>query len=313
MYYLYTKNLPFTNSDLFAYNYFNKKEKACFVILTNEERLNKLLFKMVKNSYDLDYIEIKDFNNIEENLIDLDNILSIGKKVSYSNKKVDGSEFYLDFEYIDKNDCLEGREFHFPLIELNFFTQYQLFFASKVRKMVNLHRYLHMISVANNAFNVANNNQVDPYIAYMAGYYHDITRENKISENYFKEVDEKFAKYFKGKIPLFLYHQFTAPLYLEKEYKINNKEVLKAINFHTTGSTNMSKLDKIIFAVDKIEPNRDFISKDFYLDLIENIDSGFQMVLKANKEYLEAQKSYSLTDENLLTLSCYKAYLEGKN
>ena len=42
------------------------------------------------------------------------------------------------------------------------------------------------------------------------------------------------------------------------ECKIEDKEILSARRWHTTGKENMSKLDKIIYLADMIEPSRDF-------------------------------------------------------
>ena len=46
------------------------------------------------------------------------------------------------------------------------------------------------------------------------------------------------------------------------EFSISDNEVLEAIRVHTTGKVHMSKLDKVIFLADYIEPNRDFPGVD---------------------------------------------------
>lgn len=48
----------------------------------------------------------------------------------------------------------------------------------------------------------------------------------------------------------------------EKEYGIKNKDVLNAIEFHTTGRENMSLLEKVIYLADYIEPDRKFQGLD---------------------------------------------------
>ena len=46
------------------------------------------------------------------------------------------------------------------------------------------------------------------------------------------------------------------------EFSITDSEILEAIRVHTTGKVGMSKLDKVIFLADYIEPNRDFPGVD---------------------------------------------------
>ena len=44
----------------------------------------------------------------------------------------------------------------------------------------------------------------------------------------------------------------------EHEFNITDEDILNAIRFHTTGRAGMSKLEKIIYIADMIEPNRTF-------------------------------------------------------
>ncbi|HBT73842.1 MAG TPA: phosphohydrolase [Lysinibacillus sp.] len=44
----------------------------------------------------------------------------------------------------------------------------------------------------------------------------------------------------------------------QSEFGITDDELLNAIRFHTTGRVGMSRLEKIIFVADMIEPNRRF-------------------------------------------------------
>ena len=44
----------------------------------------------------------------------------------------------------------------------------------------------------------------------------------------------------------------------KREYGIKDEEILNAIRFHTTGRKNMTKLEKLIYLADYIEPNRKY-------------------------------------------------------
>ncbi len=49
---------------------------------------------------------------------------------------------------------------------------------------------------------------------------------------------------------------------LKLELGIENPTVLEAVRVHTMGSLHMSRLDKIIFLADMIEPGRDYPGQD---------------------------------------------------
>ena len=70
----------------------------------------------------------------------------------------------------------------------------------------------------------------------------------------------------------------------------------------------MTKLDKIVFAADKIEPLRGFDSSDLIKAMKEDVDNGFKEVLKANREYIK-EHSKEVAYEDKLTLACYESYL----
>ncbi|OPJ55563.1 bis(5'-nucleosyl)-tetraphosphatase (symmetrical) YqeK [Alkalithermobacter paradoxus] len=51
--------------------------------------------------------------------------------------------------------------------------------------------------------------------------------------------------------------------YISKDiFKVDDESILSAITYHTTGKENMSKLEKIIYVADFIEPNRDYPGVD---------------------------------------------------
>ena len=59
-----------------------------------------------------------------------------------------------------------------------------------------------------------------------------------------------------------LLHGLAGMIRAKYEFSISDNEVLEAIRVHTTGKVHMSKLDKVIFLADYIEPNRDFPGVD---------------------------------------------------
>ncbi|GIO22061.1 bis(5'-nucleosyl)-tetraphosphatase (symmetrical) YqeK [Oceanobacillus sp. J11TS1] len=59
-----------------------------------------------------------------------------------------------------------------------------------------------------------------------------------------------------------LWHGPVASIRIEEKYAVTDQEIKDAIFFHTTGRANMTKLDKIIFLADYIEPGRAFPGVD---------------------------------------------------
>ncbi len=78
--------------------------------------------------------------------------------------------------------------------------------------------------------------------------------------------------------------------YIAKEkYGIQNPEILSAITWHTTGKPKMSKLEKIVYVADYIEPQRD---KAPHLDSIrrlafQDLDECIHEILKDTLAYLD--------------------------
>jgi nicotinate-nucleotide adenylyltransferase len=107
-----------------------------------------------------------------------------------------------------------------------------------------------------------------------------------------------------------IYHQFTGSIIAETSYNILDRDVLKAIKFHATASSNMSKLDKIIYCADKLEPGRDLESIKLIELCKKDINLGFSEVLKNNYEYL---KKFISKEHKIhpLTIGAYNKYVKG--
>lgn len=85
-----------------------------------------------------------------------------------------------------------------------------------------------------------------------------------------------------------LLHAKLGAYLAEHEYEIEDKDILDAIEWHTTGRPDMTLLEKIIFIADYIEPNRKPLP---HIDLVRklaftDIDAAIKQVLKDTLEYL---------------------------
>jgi len=77
----------------------------------------------------------------------------------------------------------------------------------------------------------------------------------------------------------------------QRDFEIWDEEILKAIECHTTGCTRMSKLDKIIFLADLIEPGRNFPGiSEIRRKAFKNLDEAVVMAMDNKIEYVLSQK-----------------------
>lgn len=76
------------------------------------------------------------------------------------------------------------------------------------------------------------------------------------------------------------------------EYGVNDKEILDAICYHTTGRPNMTLLDKIIYVSDYMEPNRNHAPnlEGIRKLAFEDLDAALLEILKATLDYLDRGK-----------------------
>ena len=75
-----------------------------------------------------------------------------------------------------------------------------------------------------------------------------------------------------------------------KEFGITDRDILCAIEFHTTGRKNMTLLEKIIYIADLIEPSRDF--------------EGLELIQKLSKKDLDAAMQAALRREIVHVMEC---------
>lgn len=126
----------------------------------------------------------------------------------------------------------------------------------KLRKELDADRYQHTLGVMFTATSLAMCYGEDIEKAQCAGLLHDcakcIPNEKKLRmcEDYGIDVTKT-----ERNAPYLLHSKLGA--YLAKvQYGVEDRDILSAIRWHTTGCPNMSQLEKIIFIADYIEPGR---------------------------------------------------------
>lgn len=174
-----------------------------------------------------------------------------------------------------------------------------------ISSFLDLKRYKHCLSVGCLAYKIAlSNNLKDPIKYYFAGITHDIGKNlDKSSEYINKYLTEEEKSY-----PSYMYHQFLGYYLVKELFNVDDEAVLNAIKYHCSGRSNMSAIEKIIYASDKIDPLRGYDSSYMIEAMCKNYETGFILVLEENRKFINnKQLKYS---DNKLTEECYSFYLK---
>ena len=172
-------------------------------------------------------------------------------------------------------------------------------------------RYEHTLGVAYTAAALAMCYGEDILKAELAGILHDVAKAKKSFElkddmkGYIDPyTDGDYVALIADKAPQIL-HAIYAPYLAKKDYKIEDKDILSAIRWHTTGKKDMTMLEKIVFVADYIEPNRKKLPDIDRIRTLSfhDISEAVKVTAKSTIEYLGSQGmyidkfTYELSDE----------------
>lgn len=162
-------------------------------------------------------------------------------------------------------------------------------YKKKLQKKLDADRFEHTLGVAYTAAALAMRYGEDVEKAQLAGLLHDnakcLSDEKKI------QLCTKYNIHMTNveqNSPFLLHAKVGAFLAMHK-YKVNDKGIIRAILYHTTGRPNMSMLEKIIYIADYIEPLRykaENLAQVRQLAFID-IDQALLKVLSDTWNYLQ--------------------------
>lgn len=151
-------------------------------------------------------------------------------------------------------------------------------------------RYLHTLGVSYTAACLAMAHGADMESAMTAGLLHDCAKPLKgeeqiaLCEKNHLEISE-----VERSNPSALLHAKVGAYLAETRYGITVPDILNAIRYHTTGRPKMSKLEKILYIADYIEPGRKHVAD---LDRIRqmayrDLDATMAKILEDTLAYLK--------------------------
>ena len=159
----------------------------------------------------------------------------------------------------------------------------------KLRLTLDDERYRHTLGVSYTAAAIAMAHGFDVRRARLAGILHDcakyLPRDERIPacEKFGIDVTEC------ERVNTGLLHSKLGTVIAERDYGIEDEDILGAIRWHTTGKPEMSILEQIIYIADYIEPNRDAeieIPEEIRKLAFTDLDRCCALIMKRITEYL---------------------------
>ena len=125
-------------------------------------------------------------------------------------------------------------------------------------------RFQHSIATAETARELGIKFGLDSEKLYVAGLLHDCAK--CFSNEKLKEIIDNYLDIEESEIISYkTWHAPVSAYIAQKEFGVEDEEILSSIRWHTIGKMNMTDFEKIVFLADKIEPKT---REQSYIDLI---------------------------------------------
>lgn len=165
-------------------------------------------------------------------------------------------------------------------------------------------RYIHSVNVAYEAVKLARKYGADEDKAFIAGYLHDCAKELDTQEQRrLAEQSEFQTEAVELDTPPLL-HSIAGAVVVKNELGIDDRDILEAIRYHTTGAPNLPPLAQIIYLADLISADRD------YKDVKKMRKAAYESLDEAMLEALSFAISDDVKKGSYITRTTWAAYNE---
>ncbi|MGT2906747.1 bis(5'-nucleosyl)-tetraphosphatase (symmetrical) YqeK [Streptococcus dentiloxodontae] len=177
----------------------------------------------------------------------------------------------------------------------------------KMQSRMGKKRFQHCLGVEKAAKHLAEQYHYDSEKAGLAGLLHDYAKE--LTDEEFLTLIDKYdldpdLKNWGNNI----WHGAVGIYKIQEDLGLRDKEILRAIEIHTVGSSQMSLLDKIVYVADYIEDNRQFPGVDEARKIAEqSLDKAVAYETVHTVEHL-AHKSLPIYPK---TIETYNAFVNN--
>ncbi len=179
---------------------------------------------------------------------------------------------------------------------------------SQVKAQLPTKRYEHTLGVVATSIQLANRYQASVESAQIAALLHDIAKyvpNDRLKEMLEDAQETQYLNYS----PL-VWHAPAGAIVAQKDYQIEDSEILNAIKYHTTGKAAMTTLEKIVFLADYIEPNRSQPGVEAIRELAaHDLDVAVAQTLADTVAYLSGKGKGDIHPDTLAAYEYYRQYL----
>ena len=156
-----------------------------------------------------------------------------------------------------------------------------------IKEHLKSKRLKHTYGVAAEAKKLAERYGEDPDKAELAGLCHDMMRN--ISPEESAELVKRYGLPEKLADNPNLAHGKIAAKVLADVYGMQDEDLLNAVRYHTTGRKGMSRLEKILYLADAIEPGRDYPQVGALREAAEeDLDKACILCMERSMEYVRS-------------------------
>ncbi|MHB1452538.1 MAG: nicotinate (nicotinamide) nucleotide adenylyltransferase [Saccharofermentanales bacterium] len=151
----------------------------------------------------------------------------------------------------------------------------------RLRSLISAQRLVHSLNTMKESVRLGRLYGASLEKCAVAGLLHDCTKHNKSGMFTFEEMGFINGNHAETiGIPAEIEHAYSGSVYAQRNFGIEDEEILNAIKFHTTSRPDASRVEKIVFIADKIEPGRTFHRIDEIREIAyRNLDDGLRECL----------------------------------
>lgn len=161
----------------------------------------------------------------------------------------------------------------------------------EMEKELHAKRYEHTLSVAYTAASLAMVHDADTESALIAGMLHDCAKSYSAKKliSLCRKNNLPVSE-IELQNPTALLHAKAGSFLAHAKYGVNDEDILNAIKYHTTGRPDMSKLEKILYIADYIEPGRTHAANLRQIRKLayEDLDKALLHILEDTLAYLRS-------------------------
>ena len=179
----------------------------------------------------------------------------------------------------------------------------------KVRAVMSPKRFNHVLGVERAAIALAEKYGYDTEKAGLAGLLHDYAKE--LPDQEFLGLIDKYKldpelKNWGNNV----WHGMVGIYKIQEDLNLQDSEILRAIEIHTVGASQMTDLDKVIYVADYIEHNRAFPGVDEAREIAElSLNKAVAYETAHTVEHL-AHQGFPIYPQTLETYNAYVHYLK---